>query len=389
VRTADAARAIRTLAAGNVHVPALQLLAADLTAAAGDPSGAFEIARRTETTFPDSAASAQQAAELAACAGRWADAVEAGRRWRELAGRRDDGPETLVDEALTRTGRAVEAVAALEPRMSDALADPDRHDRLLVVAAAALLRSGDDARAADTVRRVAHGSARRLSLVLDADCGLFADAAQARKWLAACADEVPPADTAARVELARAWSRAWQRFRTPDLLADARAVVAPLTSSPDAPAAAHLIGATLAQQDGDLAAARSGYVAALARDPRLLDARNNLAVVLADLGLANEAVAEATTATRAAPDVPEYLDTLAYALRKAHETQRARESLDQAIRLDPANPKWMASLAETLAESGDPGAAAKVAAKAQAIAAGGGELDPELRDRLARLARPR
>jgi predicted Zn-dependent protease len=111
--------------------------------------------------------------------------------------------------------------------------------------------------------------------------------------------------------------------------------------------------------------------------------------VLADMGRWKDAVVEATTATRSSPDVPEYLDTLADALRKGREFDDARARLDAAIRLDPANPKWMASLAETLSEGGDAAGAAKAAARAEAMAAERGGLDPDVRARIARLARPR
>jgi tetratricopeptide (TPR) repeat protein len=388
-RAADAARAVRTLADANVKVLALQLLAADLAASAGDMTGARRTAERTSAAFPDSAAAARQAAELAAREGRWPEALQAGRRWRDRASRLDEAAETFVAEALTRTGHAADAVAALEPRIPAALEDCDRHETMLVVFAASVLRSGDAKRAVELIARLSRGSERRRSALTGVDAGLLGDAAGASRWLAACAEQTPATDAAARVELARAWSGAWDRYRAPELLSAAKDVLAGLTASPDAPAAAHLLSASLAQQEGDLAAARSGYVAALARDPRLDEARNNLAMVLADQGQWKDAVIEATKATRSSPAVPEYLDTLAYALRKGHEIDKARASLDAAIRLDPANPRWMASLAETLFEGGDAAGAAKAAARAEAMAADRGGLDPDVRDRIARLARPR
>jgi len=386
---ADAARAVRTLADANVKVLALQLLAADLAASAGDVTGARRTAERTSAAFPDSAAAARQAAELAARDGRWPEALSAGRRWRDRASRLDEDAETFVAEALTRTGRAADAVAALEPRIAAALGDCGRHEPMLIVFAASVLRSGDAKRAVDLISRLSRGADRRRSALIGVDPGLLGDAAGAARWLAACAEQTPATDVAARVELARAWSRAWNRHGAPELLAAAKDVLAGLTASPDAPAAAHLLSASLAQQEGDLAAARSGYVAALARDPRMDEARNNLAMVLADLGQWKDAVAEATKTTSSSPAVPEYLDTLAYALRKGRQFDDARVRLDAAIRLDPANPRWMASLAETLSEGGDAAGAAKAAARAEAMAADRGGLDPDVRDRIARLAHPR
>jgi tetratricopeptide (TPR) repeat protein len=384
---ADRAHAMRALADSHVRVLPLQLVAADLCAAAGDLPGACDVARRAATEFPRSAAAARMAAEVLAKSGRWAEALTAATVWRDLRAGDDTEARVFVAEATTRCGRPAEAVTLLSPLVPGALADAARNERLLLVHAASLARSGDAAHATETIRGLVRRSERWRALALSADPDLLGDAAGASIWLSACAQEIPADDAAGRVELARSWGAAWERFREPSLLKAAEDAIAGVTARPDPPAGAWFVAGALAQRRGDLEAARKSYASAIAKDPGMTDARNNLAVVLAAIGNWSDAVREAASAAKAAPRRASYRDTLAMALRKGGEFAEARASIEEAIRLEPANPAWQVSLAETLAESGDADAARTVAARVREMAESGGTLPQDVRERLERLRR--
>jgi tetratricopeptide (TPR) repeat protein len=273
---------------------------------------------------------------------------------------------------LMELDRPAEAADELAFRLPMAVAREAENVDFLTTYAVALVRSGRATRAAEFLAEQARRSdrwrTRPLTMRVES---AFEDATQATAWLQACAANVPADDAKARVLLARAWSRAWQKFHIPPLAAAARQVLAGLTSSPDCPAEAWVVEASLAQLSGDTEAAKRGYVTALEHDGGLADAHNNLALILADAGQWKEAVEHATKATAAEPANANYLDTLAYALRRGSEFDRAVATLNEAIRIEPANATWRLSLAETLAESGKREDAQREAARAEELAASG------------------
>jgi len=76
-----------------------------------------------------------------------------------------------------------------------------------------------------------------------------------------------------------------------------------------------------------------------------VNVQNNLAMVLANDPDAtprqlDEAVDLATAVTRARPDDPNLLDTLAAVLLEAERHDDALTAIRQAIELDPGNPDW-------------------------------------------------
>jgi Tfp pilus assembly protein PilF len=388
-RRVSAARAIRDLADSNAKVLPLQVLAAALLADAGDPRSGCEVALRCASAFPNSVAAAQLSAELLARTGRWEEALESGLAWRARASSRDADAEVFVAQARLRTGRLAEAVAGLEPGMSGALARPDANVNRILLYAVGLARTGRSEKSIELLRDLADRSPRWRTLAVGFDPVWFGDAATASAWLRSCAEFIPSQDVEARVALGRAWGSAWERFRTPELLAEARKVLDPLCSAPDAPLDALVAEATLDQAVGELESARKRYMTVLARDAARLDARNNLAMVLADLGQWESAVDEAARVTGAAPGSAEAYETLAYAQRKGRQFTKAEASLTEAVRLEPFNPRWAVTLAETLAESGDAEGLTRQLARIETAFPGASDIPPPLRDRLDRLRAPK
>jgi tetratricopeptide (TPR) repeat protein len=177
---------------------------------------------------------------------------------------------------------------------------------------------------------------------------------------------------------------AWERWRTPELLAGAREVLGPLASTSVAAEARYVEG-TLAEQSGDLGAAKKAYEESIRLDASVVGARNNLAWLLADAGNWQEALDYATEASRAAPRSPACLDTLAFALRKGGRYDEAVRTLKDAIRLDPCEPKWQLSLGEVLVETGRSDEIGAVLARVDELVGHGAETSPASKKRLDRL----
>lgn len=381
----ETARAVRVLAEANVSVLALQLLAARLCAASGDVKRAGEIARKAMTRFPNSVPAARLTAELYVQGGRRSEALDAALVWKDRAAAVDLESELFVAGIQLQAGRAEDAASRLAPRVPGALARPSENQKLILVHAMALVRSGRELEATRLLGDLASRSPEWRTLPLALGPEWMGDAAGAKAWLQACAVHVPPDDASGRLLLSRGWAAAWQVYRDPALLAAAQAGFGALVASPDCSAQALFSAAILAKQTGDVATARSRYEAAIKRDPGLSDARNNLATILADSGEWEAAVVEATAAMKTRPGNANYLDTLAYALRKGGKFDQAKARLEAAIQLEPANPAWQLSLAELLLESSDRAGAAQAVSVVEEIQAGGFELSEGDRDRLARV----
>ncbi len=113
----------------------------------------------------------------------------------------------------------------------------------------------------------------------------------------------------------------------------------------------------------DYAAAAEAYEAARERERGLDDSdpevlarpealHNNQAIAEAKLGRHDAAVAAAQTALKADPQSPIFLETLAYALRRAGETRRAIAAYRRAVAADPAAFNAWNDLGVVLARAG-------------------------------------
>lgn len=380
---AEAARALAVLADGHPDQVGLQVVAADALSVSGNLKGGVEIALRATGRFPNSALAASVAARLLARAGRWSEVLVAARQWRDRSPASVAAAESLVAEALLRTGKFADAVVELGPSARAAVARPG--ERLPVVGAFALslLRSGDLAGGRAFLREAAAAGAEVRIALLGVASDRFGDAATANEWISCLREPGDPASAEETLAAARALTAAWDRFRTPDLLAAATALVERTLGALPGDPRAHTVAGILAQQRGELADARAKYEAALSLDAADLLARNNLAVVLADLGLAREAVEQATRVASAAPGSAEIQDTLAHAHRAAGDLDRAVACLREAVRLDPPNPAWHVALAETLVRAGRSGEVGLVLAALDEVVSASGPLPEAMRVRVA------
>jgi tetratricopeptide (TPR) repeat protein len=339
--------------------------------------------------FPDSADGARQTATMLAAAGKWDEALQAGLAWRIRAGSRGRVADVFVSQVMLRLGRAADAVAVLAPRIEVALAHPAASESLLLTYCVALCGYGRSTTATEVLAALSRKSDRWRLLPLMLEPGQWTtSAAGADAWLAVCAANVPVDDPNAQLALARAWSAAWSKFRSAEMLASARQILARLTSTPDSTAEIWHEAGLLEHAAGDLVAARRRYLGALDKDPDHAVTHNDLAMLLADAGQWREAVVHATKATELLPGDANCRDTLAHALRVGGQFDDAAAALVEACRLDPANPKWRLELAEVYAESGRTQDAEREAARVDEMASLGAGLPAAQRERL-RLLRVR
>jgi tetratricopeptide (TPR) repeat protein len=380
----DVGRRLQDLAQSNPRVLVLQLLTAEVNADLGRLRPACDVADRAMRSFPDSPVAAQASADLLSRSGRWTEAIESAKRWKELSGGVDPQPDLFLARAMLQIDRARDAAAVLEPRCTEALASPetDANRQILLTCALAMSRGGRAPKAWEMLDALAKRSDAWRAIPVDVQPEWFGSADNAKIWLEACARNVPSDDATARTGLAKAWGAAWERFRTPDLLAGAKRLLAQITAAPDAPAAAHFVSAVLCEREGDRPGAMKEYEAAIARDPRHVAARNNLAMLLADSGKWEAAVEHGERLVAEFPRVPALIDTLAYALRKGRKFDEARKQMERAVDVDPTNPAWRVGLAEVLSESGDRQAAADVLKRVDAMAAAGVVISSNVRARI-------
>ena len=110
---------------------------------------------------------------------------------------------------------------------------------------------------------------------------------------------------------------------------------------------------TLLAKTGQVPRARAAYEAALALDPSLAEAHNDLGTLLAQDGDMDGAIARFRQALAATPDYPDALNNLGYALLLTGREAEARSLYERALALQPDFPEALNNLGLLLGRSGD------------------------------------
>jgi tetratricopeptide (TPR) repeat protein len=185
---------------------------------------------------------------------------------------------------------------------------------------------------------------------------LYLPPAQIAPWLRRLSAQLDTETGSERQQLvlAQTWDILARRTGNKDYAQLARQTAAKFESVPAGAAYAAFATGTFLEEDGDFAGAQAAYRRALARQPDLADARNNLAELLADHGGdLNEAVDLARQCVKDAPSAS-YYDTLADILGRAKNYDQALAAIIHATQLEPDNAKWRVHLAQQLAAAGKP-----------------------------------
>ena len=110
---------------------------------------------------------------------------------------------------------------------------------------------------------------------------------------------------------------------------------------------------TLLTKTGQVPRARAAYEAALALDPSLAEAHNDLGTLLAQDGDMDGAIARFRQALAATPEYPDALNNLGYALLLTGHEAEARSLYERALALQPDFPEALNNLGLLLGRSGD------------------------------------
>jgi Flp pilus assembly protein TadD/peroxiredoxin len=135
---------------------------------------------------------------------------------------------------------------------------------------------------------------------------------------------------------------------------DAAAVVAfeRAAQANPSPATLYRLG-TLLVKTGETARARTVFERAIAMEPDLAEARNDLGALLAQDGQIDAAIAQFRQALASTPDYPDALNNLGYALLLTGHDQEARTLYEKAIALQPDFPEALNNIGMLAGRSGD------------------------------------
>jgi Tfp pilus assembly protein PilF/peroxiredoxin len=114
---------------------------------------------------------------------------------------------------------------------------------------------------------------------------------------------------------------------------------------------------TLLLKSGQAEKARAALERALAKQPDLAEASNDLGTLLAQGGDLPAAIERFRAALQAAPDYPDALNNLGYALLLTGRDAEARSLYEKALALQPDVPEALNNLGMLLGRGGDLGAA--------------------------------
>ena len=204
------------------------------------------------------------------------------------------------------------------------------------------------------------------ALLLDAE-GRVVKAYRDRVDVSLILRDVPSIEVAPAERLARAvpfagtfHSSPGQRNHLPygqellDQGLEAQAIVAFERAALGNPSASTLyrLGSLLVKS-GQAAKAKGAFTRALAMQPDLSEASNDLGALLAQGGDLPSAIERFREALATTPDYPDALNNLGYALLQTGGTQEARELYEKALKLQPDFPEAMNNLGLILGRDGD------------------------------------
>lgn len=323
-----------------------------------DESGAW--IERAVAADPEDAFAQASLGRWRAINGRNAEAIAALEKAARLDPKAVRPRVDLGDIYLATKGDVDRAIE----KYREALAIDETHGGAHYALAAALARKGDQAGAEKELRRAAALSpgnplpALALAQLFQAS----GDMKEAEKY-AREAVKIQPSLLPARVTLGQILE---STSRYDDALEQYRA----LTTAYPTLAAPYFYTGALLHRRGDVTGATAEYNKALKNDPKFAPALNNLAMIeLTQNRSATKAEALARRAVEAAPGTAMYQDTLSEVLEAKGDLKGALAAERQAVKLDPANPGYLARVGELQSRLGQKNEAVSSLTKALQMSA--------------------
>lgn len=333
---------LAAIADRNTRLLPLQLLVAQMYLSQHRPEDALTYGTRATQISPTSPEPFRVQAAIFADAGRWAEAREAGKKWRDRDVRDPRRADLFLAECEVNLGAAGEALARLAPYVTDPAAEG--YDQAIKTFAKAQELAGKGGAAALMEPLLKKGPSGRQAWLSYALQNL--PPVEAATWFDRAASAIPENALAEQVSLAGYWGELYAISGDAQYSAKARAILAPRAAASGAPAPVLVAMGAQEEAEQQWAKATERYRDALKLEPDNLIAKNNLAMVLARQGQMTEALAFGKMLVASRPEVPEFYDTLAFVQLRANRVDDAIATLRTAINLQRNNVTYRISLAE-------------------------------------------
>jgi len=341
IETGNLATEFRKLSEQYPTFLALKMQLVRLYAALNRHNDAAALATEAMLNFPNEIEPALLAAEAHAANEDWIAALSAARQWRERSPRNPDAADLLIATAQISLDRSSEALDTIRPYVSDAEQDPTQYSPMVANQARALIKSRQEAQAAELLLPRLEVSVQWRMLWLQLALFDLPSHATAVEWIEDVTPLIPQDALNEQLALANAWFEIARRTEDPAHQHKAQNLIETLATRPDVDGRTVFALAVSQEFDKNYAAAESNYLRALQLDPNLDPAKNNLAMrYVTENKKLEEALKLAQEIVAAAPSNANYHDTLSQVYEKLGNLDGAIASAQEAARLQPRNPQW-------------------------------------------------
>ena len=379
------AAALRQLADQYLSFLPLQSLAVQRELALGRYDDAIALAARATQAAPGAPEPYRLLCSADSSAGRWDDARQAAIRWRQASAADTLDPDLFIATTYLQQARPDPQAALRQLAAYVAESSPSaKRDLALPLYCQALIAAGraDDA-AALLQPRLSEPSWRTVWMRVAA---FNNDADAASQWIRRIS---VPSDPTEQLRLAQAWDQVGTRFDSQPAHDSARDVLKQLIVRQQMGSEAWATWALVNQSLDALSEAETGWREYLKLRPDDPHARNNLAYVLLREG-GNAKLAEAGKLVRQAidalPAVSTFYDTLARVQLQSGKTDDAVKSFHTALDTDQTNLEAMIGLADVLQSRRDGRDEAKsLLTRINAAVSSGASLPPAVRKQFERV----
>ncbi|MGI9013221.1 MAG: tetratricopeptide repeat protein [Phycisphaerales bacterium] len=324
-------------------------LAVDLHARVENIDAAVEIARNAMFRFPAEAAPPEWLTRLLTQQGRFSDALEAARNWRDRMRYAPLLPDVAIAAILLATDRAEEAMQHLKPHERSIRESMPAESQGPSIASRALMRGMLEVGRVDEAIDAAEPQFRYPAW-RDAWVNIASQlkVAVAERMLESVTPDML-SEASGALGAAAAWTSLASRSGLDAHFDRARSHAVAAVESPAMAIDARLLLGAIADLRGRTDEAEANYRAVLERQPNHPVAMNNLAFALARQG---RNLTEADTLSRkvaeAYPEVPDFLDTRAAVLLSLERMPEAEAVIRQAIAKARNAPQYRLTLARVL-----------------------------------------
>jgi Flp pilus assembly protein TadD len=377
----EVAAKVRPLADRAPRLAQLQILLARTYMTLHKKAEASAILVRTSRAIPNSPELSDMAAHVLAETGDWGQALAMARHWRDLTAARPIAADVFIADALLRLNDLPAATKQLQPYLDAARAKPDEMSPILAAQVSIWLKQGKPDQIAQLLGPLLASSTKARLIWIDVAQRL--DRKEAMDWLSRVTPLVPDNAAEERVSLSASLYQVGVRFDDLVSKTTARKIIEAVAAKEDKNPMVLYSLAVTNEQDGRLEAADAGYRKVLGLDPGNFMAQNNLAMLIGRRGGdLKEALALASRAAAAQPDVATFQDTLAFVQLQMKDYRGAVASLKEAVRLEPSNIQWRVSLACAHQASGDNATATQLLNQIETLVPSNGQLPEGVRERL-------